>query len=36
MLDGTAMIVLLTVGMIKKSQYKSLNIFQIQNLFEEE
>ena len=32
MLNGKATIVLLTVGLIKKKQYKWVNIFQNQNL----
>ena len=36
MLNGKATIVLLIVGLIKKTDYKSVNIFQNQNLYEEE
>ena len=34
MLNGKATIALLTVGLIKNTKYKWVNILQIQNLFE--
>ena len=36
MLNGKAMLILLTVGVIKKALYKQVNIFQSQNILEEE
>ena len=36
MLNGKAMIALLTVGLIKKTYYKWVNVFQNRNLQDEE